>query len=152
MDPIYWSPTLPSDYASVVSFSAALVMLAACLWELRLYPTRAVTIGGAAASLGLFTAGVANLLEDGFGLRALGIVYVTAILVGTLALIPTGVGLARASRPGWIALGPLLSFPGLIFVATESWGTATLATTWIALGALHGLGRLRLSVRDSASG
>jgi hypothetical protein len=150
-NPIYWSPSSPFDYASVVSFSAALIALAACLWELRVFPTRAVTVGGAAAALGLFTAGVANIVEDGFGLGALGVVYVTGILVGTLALIPMGVGLARASRPGWIALGPLLSFPGLIFVASESWGTAILATTWIALGALHGLGRLPLAVSGEPS-
>lgn len=150
MDPIYWSPVSITDYASVASYGAALIALAACVWELRVFPTRAVTVGGAAAALGLFTAGLANILEDGFGLGAFGIVYVAGVLGGTLALIPIGVGLARASRPGWIALGPLLSFLGLILVSAW-WGAAILATTWVAFGALHGLGRLPLAVRRESS-
>jgi hypothetical protein len=142
MDPVYYSPVSVVDYASVASFSAALITLAACVWDLRVVPSRAVTVGGAAAAAGLSIAGVANLIEDGFGVGAFGIAYVAGILVGTFALIPTGVGLALGNGTRWIALGPLASFLGLILVA-QSWGAAILATTWLALGALHGLGRLR---------
>ena len=110
MDPDYFSPVLAVDYAAVASFSAALIVLAACVWDLRVVPTRAVAVGGAAAALGLFIAGVANILEDGFGASALGVAYVTGVLVGTLSLIPMGVGLARGRGSRWIALGPLLSF------------------------------------------
>jgi hypothetical protein len=144
MDPVYYSPVSVVDYASVASFSAALITLAACVWDLRVFPSRAVTVGGAAAAIGLSIAGVANLIEDGFGVGALGVAYVAGIVVGTFALIPTGVGLLLRNGTRWIALGPLVSFLGLILVA-QWWGAAILATTWIALGALHGLGRLRLA-------
>jgi len=97
---------------------------------------------GAATALGLFTAGVANLLEDWFGLQVFGIPFVGGILVGSFGLIPTGVGLALGSGTRWIALGPLLSFTGLIFVSMW-WGMGILAATWIALGALQSFGRLR---------
>ena len=143
MDPEYFSPVSAVDYAAVASFSAALIVLAACVWDLRVVPTRAVAVGGAAAALGLFIAGVANILEDGFGASALGVAYVTGVLVGTLSLIPMGVGLARGRGSRWIALGPLLSFLGLIFLV--SWGTVILVVTWIALGTLHILGRVRLA-------
>jgi hypothetical protein len=69
-------------------------------------------------------------------------VFVTGVLVGAVALIPLGVGLAREHGTRWMALGPLLSFPGLILVS-QWWGSGILATTWIALGTLHSLGRLR---------
>ena len=141
MEPVYYSPVSVVDYASVASFSAGLITLAACVWDLRL-SSRAVAVGGAAAAVGLFIAGVANLIEDGFGVGAFGIAYVGGILVGTLALIPTGVGLALVKGTRWIALGPLISFLGLIFVA-QWWGAAILATTWMALGALRSLSRLR---------
>jgi hypothetical protein len=150
MYPVYWSPSSAIDYASVASFSAALIVLAACLWELRVVPAFAVTIGGSAAALGLFAAGAANLLEDAFGLEAFGVAYVGGVLIGTFALIPMGVGLARGNGPRWIALAPLLSFPGLIFL-TQWWGTAILVTTWITFGVLRSLGRLRLAVRGDAS-
>jgi hypothetical protein len=142
MDPTYWSPSSAVDYASVAFFSAALIAFALCVWDLRVLPTRAVTIGGAATALGLFTAGVANLLEDWFGLQAFGIPFVGGILVGSFGLIPTGVGLALGNGTRWIALGPLLSFPGLIFLSMW-WGMGILAATWIAVGALQSFGRLR---------
>jgi hypothetical protein len=142
MDPSYWSPSATIDYAAVASFTAALIALAACTWDLRAIRSRLVTVGGAAAALGLFTAGVANILEDWFGVREFGTVFVTGVLVGAVALIPLGVGLARERGTRWMALGPLLSFPGLILVS-QWWGAGILATTWIALGALHSLGRLR---------
>jgi hypothetical protein len=142
MDPSYWSPISTVDYASVAFGSAALMALAVCVWELRVLSTPAVTIGGAAAALGLLAAGVANMLEDWFGLPAFGVPFAGGLLVGSFALIPMGVGLARGSGSRWIALGPLLTFPGLIFLS-QWWGMAIVATTWVALGAFRFLGRLR---------
>lgn len=144
MNPSYWAASSTVDYASVVSFSAALVALAACIWYLRVIRTRAVTVGGAAAAGGLLIAGIANIIEDGFGVRAFVVAYIPGVLIGTFALIPMGVGLARGARPRWIALAPLASFPGLIF-QSQWYGTAVLVTTWIAVGALHSVGILPLT-------
>lgn len=148
MDPTYWSPSSTLDYAAVALYSAGLITLALCLWRLRVVHTPAVSRGGAAAALGLGTAGIANLIEDGLGLKPFGVLYVAGVLIGTFGLIPLGVGLARARRPPWIAGAALLTFPGLIFLS-QWYGNVVLAGTWITAGVLHLAGAFPLERDDT---
>lgn len=147
MDPTYWSPASTLDYAAVALYSAGLITLAMCMWRLRVVHTPAVSRGGAAAALGLGTAGIANLVEDGLGLKPFGAVYVAGVLIGTFALIPLGIGLARARRPPWLAAAALLTFPGLIFLS-QWYGNVVLAGTWITAGVLHLAGAFPLDPDD----
>ena len=151
MDPTYWSPSSTLDYAAVALYSAGLITLAMCIWRLRVVHTPAVLRGGAAAALGLSTAGVANLVEDGLGVKPFGVVYLAGVLVGTFALIPLGVGLARARRPRWIAAAALLTFLGLIF-SSQWYGNVVLAGTWITAGVLHLAGAFPLEPDDTRAG
>ncbi|MDQ3097130.1 MAG: hypothetical protein M3Q61_03045 [Chloroflexota bacterium] len=130
----------------MVLYSVGLCTLALCLWRLRVVRTLAVSLGGAAAAFGLGAAGIANLVEDGLGLKPVGLIYLAGILLGTFALIPLGAGLARSKRPPWIAAAALLTFPGLILVS-EWYGALILAGTWVAAGLLHLAGAFPL-VRD----
>lgn len=151
MDPSYWSPSSTLDYAAVALYSAGLITLALCLWCLRVVHTPAVSRGGAAAALGLGTAGIANLVEDGLGLKPFGVVYVAGVLIGTFALIPLGIGLARARRPRWLAAAALLTFPGLLFLS-QWYGNVVLAGTWISAGVLHLAGAIPLESDDIPAG
>ncbi len=69
------------------------------------------------------------------------------IIVGTLALIPLGVGLARAkARP--FAAAVLLTFAGLILSSTW-YGNLILAGTWVSAGLLHLAGAFPLARDDT---
>ena len=144
MDPTYWSPTSMLDYAAVALYSGGLITLALCIWRLRVLRTPAVSLGGAAAAFGLGAAGIVNLIEDGLGLKALGVVYVAAILIGTLALIPLGLGLARSKGPRWVGAVALLTLAGLILSSTW-YGNLILAGTWVCAGLLHHSGAFPLA-------
>lgn len=150
MDPTYWSPSSTLDYAAVALYSAGLITLAVCIWRLRVTHTPVISRGGAAAALGLGAAGIANLVEDGLGLKSFGVVYVAGVLIGTFALIPFGIGLARAGRPPWLAAAALLTFLGLIF-STQWHGNVVLAGTWITAGILHLAGAFPLEPDDIPS-
>ena len=147
MDPKYWSPTSMLDYAAVALYSAGLITLALCIWRLRVVRRFAVSRGGAAAVFGLGAAGIANLVEDGLGFKSLGFFYVGAILVGTFALIPLGVGLARA-KSRLLAAAVLLTFAGLILSSTW-FGNLILAGTWVSAGLLHLAGASPLARDDT---
>ena len=136
MDPTYWAPRSTLDYAAVALYSAGLITLAVCIWRLPVAHTPAISRSGAAAVLGLGAAGIANLVEDGLGLKSFGVVYVAGVLIGTFALIPLSIGLARAGRPPWLAAAALLTFFGLIY-SSQWYGNVVLAGTWIAAGVLH---------------
>jgi hypothetical protein len=148
LDPIYWAPSSTLDYAAVALYSAGLITLALCIWRLRVVHTPAVSRGGAAAALGLGTAGIANLVEDGLGLKPFGVVYAAGVLIGTLALLPLGIGLARAGRPPWLAAAALLTFPGLLLLS-QWYGNAVLAGTWIAAAVLRLAGAFPLEPDDT---
>lgn len=132
-DPRYWAPSTAVDYAAVILFSAALMSLGACVWWLRLGADRLVRAGGAFAAGGLMTAGIANLLEDGAGLRPLGLAYIAGVLIGTFALVPLGAGLLRGPRTRWLGGLALLTVPALIWMSTWP-GTTVLASIWVATG------------------
>jgi len=132
------------DYAAVASYSAALIALAAGVWLSPGIAAGWVSVVSAVAAAGLLGAGIANMAEDWFGIRVVGVVYVAAILVGTFALLPLGVLLGRDARTRWIALLPLLTVAGLVSIS-QWYGAAILAVTWVVAGALHTVGRLPLS-------
>lgn len=140
--PAYYAPRSGLDYAAVLTYTAGLVLLATCVWWLKVGAGRWVRASAAAAAVGLFTAGVANLFEDGLGLP-LGWLYVAAVLVGTVALLAFGVGLLRARiwRRGGLVMATLA---GLLLVS--SWvGGAVLAFIWIAAGVAAAAKRTQVS-------
>lgn len=130
-DPVYYAPSTALDYAAVMAGSAALALLAAGVWGIGVAGSRAVSWSRALAAIGLLTAAVANLAEDGLGLPV-GAVYVAAVLVGTLSLLAFGIALVR-SRASWRGTLVLLSLAGLLLSSTLA-GGAILAVSWAVTG------------------
>lgn len=135
-DPAYYAPHTTLDYASVVSYSVALSLLAASIWGVGVTDGRAVSWSRGLASAGLLVAAVANIAEDGLALPV-GAAYVAAILVGSVGLLAFGIALVR-SRALWRGTLVLLSLAGLLLVSTPA-GTAMLTASW----AVAGITRLR---------
>jgi hypothetical protein len=92
--PVYYAPQSVIDYAAVVAYTTGLVLLAACVWTLRTAAGRWRWTFASAAAVGLFAAGVVNLLEDGFGLP-LGWLYVASASIGIVALVALLIALLR---------------------------------------------------------
>ena len=140
MSPAYYSATSTLDYVAVALHTAGLVTVALCLWQVRVIPGALVMVGGAAATLGLGAAGVANFAEDWIHLEAFGWLYVAAYVGGTLALIPLAAGLARSARTRWLAMATVATFVGLLLVS-QWYGGALLSAAWLATGAARMTGR-----------
>jgi hypothetical protein len=110
--PRYWDAATALDYLAVYSFSAAWILLAASALTLgRVVPRRAVVLAGAVVAVAAFLAGTANLVEDGFGLKAWGTLYVIGALGAWLALLPLAFVLWRGG-PVALAVAPALTFLG----------------------------------------
>lgn len=136
--PTYYAPVNSLDYAAVILYTSGLVLLAASLWTVRAGAGRMSAAAASTAAGALFTAGVANLFEDGFGLP-LGWLYVAAVLVAIVALLALCVSLVRAGSH-LKAILVAVTIVGLFLVST--WlGGAILAATWLAVGVAAHRGR-----------
>jgi hypothetical protein len=100
-DPQYWDAVTTIDYMAVWSWSLGFVSLAIAV-PLLVHGAqvgRPASTASWVVAAGSTAAAIANALEDGFALKALGTLYVVGsvtVLVAMLALI---IMLARAGRP-----------------------------------------------------
>ena len=112
-EPAYYHPVTPLDWAAVWLFSVALLLLAPAVILLSRIPSaRSTRTIGWVIAAGAVMAGVANALEDGFGYRAFGTVYVNGILAAGISIIALAVALRRArySRLARLTLGLFIGF------------------------------------------
>jgi hypothetical protein len=103
--PAYWAPVTTGDWIAVSSFSAFLLSLAAAfvlLARTQRRPGRWVF--GCAAS-GAAIAGIANALEDGIGVRALGYPFAAGVTLMMAALLLGGLWLITCQpRQPWVGV------------------------------------------------
>ena len=98
-DPDYVRPVTAIDWAAVWTYSAAWLLLApSVLLIARLSGSRAVTLVAAVSAVGAILAGVANALEDGFGVPIGPMPYILGFVVGWVSLFVLAVALARARQ------------------------------------------------------
>lgn len=114
--PDYWSPRTPLDYTAVVGTSLALILTAVGLWDFyRQHPAppgRAQVVWRvslALTCLSALTIGLSNSIEDAFGVKELGNVWV----IGSLALFA---GLLTAGLSAFWLPGAL-RWAGVLFLA-----------------------------------
>jgi len=114
--PVHYNPSTLFDYVAVITTTLSMVALAAAIASLAI--TR--TVGGAARvvawvpSAALAIGGAANLLEDAFGMSALGFVFGIGGLLGLVGLVALGVStlLDATNERG---IGVVLLLLGLVF-------------------------------------
>ncbi len=112
LHPDYWDPITTTDFAAVYAYTAAWLLTAVSLLILREVgpPDRLLLRTILVVAAGCATAGIANALEDGLGIRDLGTLYVLGAIVGGF---------------------------GLLFVAAMFWPTPARRLTFVpAIGAL----------------
>ena len=127
----YQDPGTILDWGAVWSYTLALLLLAPSVLLLgRLAESRSVDAVAAVTAIAAIVAGVANLLEDGLGMKGFGVVYVAGFLTALLSLLPLAVTLWRAGAPR-LALLAVVLFLGL--------ATFTLGGGVIVLGAFAAL-------------
>ena len=137
-EPAYWSASTVLDWAAVWAYSSALLLLApAVLLLARLTPSRSVASAGAAVAVGVLVAGSANALEDGFGMKAMGMAYVGGLVVAWLSIgwlayaqhraaVPRLAGLSLA-----MVLGMALVAVGGGIIVAASLTVAASASRWL---------------------
>jgi hypothetical protein len=93
----YWDPTTLSQYLAVSTYSAAWILAApAVLLMTGESSGRAPHVLAATFTVAAILVGAANALEDAFGLRDLGTVYVVGFLGALLTLVALTATLLRA--------------------------------------------------------
>ena len=130
--PNFWNASSLLDHLAVVSWSGALASLTAGAWLLATLASgrTAVTAGAVVLALGGLVAAVANLIEDGLGLKAFGEIYaygLGGVLVGLLWL---AIALVVARR-WWLAALSLATLAGLF--GTEYGGGLLILAGWAIL-------------------
>ncbi len=134
--PSYSVPETVLDRLSIVLFSGSLVLMAAGLWAIvrAASPGRWTAALGGLAAASSALAGIANLLEDGFGLRW----FANPFFAGMLLLAAASIGFATAlatTHPGF----RLAALPACLAVAPFAMGDAGPGklldgALWLALG------------------
>ena len=130
--PDYWDPVTALDWAAVWLTSIGWILFAlSILWLGRLAPTRSVIAASLVVAAGAILTGAANVLEDGFGFKALGTFYVIGIMTAGLMLPGLAWAFRSAHRPrlGWLSIalfvGILLTnVGGGVLVALSLWSVA----------------------------
>jgi hypothetical protein len=127
-------PQSAGDYAAIVVFSAALVGAAIASGSLRRLGAarsrRAAGLGLATAATGGALAGIGNLLEDGFGVSAFGLLFALGGLILIIGLLAAGVALTIA--PGWRLVGVALLLVAVGIAVGEEPGFALAGLSWTA--------------------
>jgi hypothetical protein len=112
-EPNFTDPESASDWWAVVSFSLAFTLLPvglALLVRLTQRGGRTSRVLLAIVALGAVTTAIANVIEDGMGVDAAGIVYLVSTSLTMLMMIALA-GVLLASRPRWpgvVVLGTLI--------------------------------------------
>lgn len=139
----YQDPETILDWGAVWSYTLALLLLAPSVLLLgRLAGSRSVDAVATVTAIAAIVAGVANLLEDGLGIKDLGAFYVAGFLTALLSLLPLAFTLWRARAPR-LALLTVVLFLGI--------GTFTLGGGVIVLGAFAALALRRAWFQPDAT-
>lgn len=136
-NPDYWDPVTALDWSAVWTYSAALILLAASALLLgRLAPTSKVMIAATVVATGALVAGLANGIEDGLGVKGLGVVYVIGFVVAWLGLAALAVMFAIDGRSRLAALVGALFLGVALFTVSGgliilgALGSIALAPRW----------------------
>lgn len=139
INPDYWNPRTPLDYAAVIGTSTALILTALGIWGFyRDHPapsSRAQNVWRWSIFLicvASFTIGISNFIEDALHVEGLGYVWVIGTLALTAGLLSAGISafwLHGFSR--WVGVLFLLVTLGLLF--TEMNGQFGTGLAFVAL-------------------
>lgn len=135
--PDYWDPVTPLDWSAVWLTSAGWILFAPSVLLLgRLASSRRVMIVATVVATGALVTGLANAIEDGFGVSALGTFYVLGFFTAWFGLLPLAMmfgraGLSRLARLSVaLFLGIILSTVGGGIVILVALGSVAVATRW----------------------
>jgi hypothetical protein len=136
-NPSYWDPATTLDWAAVWLFTAALLLLGPSVLALaRLTPSRSTMAAAVVIAIGAIAAGVANALEDGLGVKAMGTLYVIGFLTAGLSLPALAAAFrhAGASRLAGLSLalflGVLLFTIGGGLIILFALGAIAVSPSW----------------------
>jgi len=125
--PAYWDPATVLDWVAVLAYTAAWLLFGpAIVLASRLVPSRSARFVALLLAVAAAVTGVANVVEDGLGVAAAGTLYVTAILVATMLLVPLAYLFAR-DRSNALAILALVLFVGIGFTSGGGGGPLVLA-------------------------
>ncbi|MFL5954353.1 MAG: hypothetical protein ACJ76I_09630 [Gaiellaceae bacterium] len=135
-NPTYWAPTTLLDWTSVIAYTCFLIAAAVSLALLAIeqrplsrWPITAAA-GGAAA------AGVANAIEDGFGVNQFGYPFAAGVALMAGGLLFGGAALTL-SRAGARHLGLLLvANVAALALAFDDLGLILFGSAWLLMAAL----------------
>jgi hypothetical protein len=131
--PRYWDATTTLDYLAVYSYTAAWLSLAASVLLLgRVVGRRDVIVVSAVVAIAAVATGVANLIEDGLGIKTWGTVYVIGALATWLGLLPLAF-LVWRDGPRGLSVAPALTFIGFAFVSVGGGVIVLVGWAWPAL-------------------
>jgi hypothetical protein len=115
-DPDYRDPVTALDWSAVWLYSAALLLLTPSALLLgRLASSRTVMAVATVVAIGALVAGLANAIEDGLGVKALGTFYVVGFLTAWISLLPLAVTLRQARYSRLAGLTVALFFGVMLF-------------------------------------
>lgn len=131
-DPVYYHPVTAIDYAAVYSYSLALLLQPLGLALLYTLSGRRRSVGIVVVILAVaaVVTAVANLLEDGFAMKGLGVVYVLGAAPFAFGQIVLAALLAMRV-PRELALVPAGLFLGMF--AFERGGGLLYVIAWVAV-------------------
>lgn len=135
--PDYREPVTALDWTAVWAFSIALILLAPSVILLgRLAPSSKVTIAAVVVAAGALVAGLANGIEDGFGVEAGGVVYVVGFVVAWLGLAVLAVMFGIDGRARLVLLAAALVVGIALFtvggglIVLAAFGSLAVAPGW----------------------
>ena len=145
-DADFWNATTLLDYASVWTYSLAVLLIAPALLILirQAKSGRAATLVAWVVAAGAILAAVANGIEDGLGYKEFGAQYVLGASIVGLGLIALA-ALMASGRRKIFALVPTLTVAGLL--AFSVGGGFLIAATWAVFGVLVATGRTETVAR-----
>jgi hypothetical protein len=139
-DPRYWSPVTTLDYAAVGGFSAATIVLGACIWPFGRHADRAVRWISGFTAIAAVAVGLGNFLEDWLLIRPFGLLFMLGLFGTLLGLIALTVAVAVRGPARVAALVPLLCVPGLLLSMSSSQtsilGGTLMGLIWLGVAAL----------------
>ncbi len=151
----YLEPTAALDWIALWSWSVASVMLgASVLLVARLSSSRPAMITAAVVAGGGVTAGVANGLEDGYGITEMGLFYVLGFAAMWFGLMVQAIVLAQSGHLHLAALSFVMFigvtlFPvGGAFAILAALSSVALAPTWFSTSTKRGVPAVADGVRD----
>lgn len=132
-EPNYYDPVTAMDHAAVWTYSLALLLSAVVAWAIAgsMRSDRVVFALGALTGTAFAAAAAANALEDGFGMAALGTLYVLGAMVSLISSLVFAAALygVRARLLSAVALALGLGYLSLdnVWLAVA----LLLASAWI---------------------